>query len=222
VVETQMPIDQALDQLAALPEEDLNAPLGDEWLSGIANAVHMAGTLGGDGDSSIYWPWSPSRPLVTPADVSRVFAENPGLSRPTVRDLTEAIAPEGAANVPIPIPNQYLPVEDGGSGVPPVIPGNPDGIKVDWGSDPNVSAPTLEDIPTAQMIVQPFLDLWPELRNADFSLGTGECPAVTLAVFGAEQTMDSHCVLLEANRASIGLAMLLAWSILSLVIVLRA
>ncbi len=216
----EKPIDDAIEQLMRLPDEKLDQPLSDVWLAGLANSAHKAATDELKGEPG-YWPWAPSQPLVRPSDVSKVFAENPGLSRPTIRDLTEAIAPPAATVVPLPMPEQYLPT-DGTTTPPVVIPGNPDGAQVDWGPDPNVGAPPLEKIPTAQMILEPILNIYPELKNASFSGSVGVCPIGEISLFDTAYVMDHHCVLMEENRALIQLAMILSWSITALFIVLRA
>lgn len=217
-----LPLDEALDELLALPPEKLDEPLNDAMLAGLANSIHAAATAELPHDEETYYPWAPSQPLVRPADVERIFAENPTLVRPAVRDLAEAIAPPSATDVPLPVPEQYQPInttptpED-----PPVTP--PSGnVIVDLGPDPGVGAPGLESIPTAQMIIEPLLSLFPELRGADFGVAAGECPKMSFELFGREHVMDSHCGLLEQNRASIGLISTLMWSILGLAIVLRA
>ena len=217
----EKPIDVAMEQVASLPDEQLDQPLSDVWLAGLANSAHRSATLELDQQPG-YWPWAPSQPLVKPADVSKVFADNPALVRPTVRDLTEAIAPPAATTVPLPMPEKYLPATDGGVPPPPVLPGNADGTEINWGDDPNVGAPGLEAIPTAQQILEPLMSVYPELREATFGMSAGTCPVGEFNIFDSQYVMDQHCVLLEQNRAGIALSMALGWSILSLVIVLRA
>jgi hypothetical protein len=50
----------------------------------------------------------------------------------------------------------------------------------------------------------------------------GACPKPTLNLFGKTQTFESHCTLLEDNRAAIQSAMVLAFTLLALFIILSA
>ena len=221
-VQEVLPLNQALDELLALPDEKLSEPLSDAMLAGLANSVHAAATAELPHDEENFYPWAPSQPLVRPADVEKIFAENPTLARPVLRDLAEAIAPPSAIEVPLPVPEQYQPINTTPTPeVPPITPpgGN---VSVDFGPDPGVGAPDLESIPTAQMIIEPLMGLFPDLRGADFGMAAGECPKVNFELFGRDHVMESHCWLLENNRAAIGLVSTLMWSILGLAIVLRA
>ena len=90
------------------------------------------------------------------------------------------------------------------------------------GPDPGTPAPTLEKTPTAQEILQPLLNLFPDLKNYSPSMSVGSCPRPTLNLFGQTQTMEAHCTLLENHRGTIHAAMVLAFTLLALLIILSA
>lgn len=90
------------------------------------------------------------------------------------------------------------------------------------GPDPNIGAPTLEQTPTAQMILDPVLNLMPSLKNFSPSVSSGICPRPSFTIFAKAYVLESHCTLFEENRSVISAAMILAFSIMALFIVLSA
>ena len=90
------------------------------------------------------------------------------------------------------------------------------------GPDPAVGAPTLEATPTAQMILSPIMNLLPDLKNYTPAMSSGACPKPTLNLFGHVLTMDAHCTILDNNRTAINSAMVLAFTLLALLIILSA
>lgn len=72
--------------------------------------------------------------------------------------------------------------------------------------------------------VAPEIDWWPDLPTISLSFGNPECPTYDMSVpqFGWVATLDSHCPLIDANRAAIGVIMMLMFSVGSILIVLRA
>lgn len=79
--------------------------------------------------------------------------------------------------------------------------------------------PVAANDPTA-----PDIDWWPDLPSVSLSLGNPQCPTYDMSVpqFGWVATLDSHCPLIESNRALIGTIMILMFSVGSILIVLRA
>lgn len=213
-------IDEALEQLQALSEQTLARPLNDDLLAGLVNASHAAATGELQPNEEQYHPWSPTNPLIRPADVSKVFSDNPSLTRPTVADFVESIAPSTAQDVPLPVPEKYLLVDDGVTPVDPSIP--PPAGSVDLGHDPKIGPPELEQIPTGEMILAPLFDWYPGLEGAAFDFPVGECPTINFDVWGRQFVGDTHCVILENNRSTIALLMSIFWTMLGFFIVLRA
>lgn len=81
--------------------------------------------------------------------------------------------------------------------------------------DPTVSVPD----PVAADI-----DWWPDLPTIELDFGSPACPTYPLVIsdWGWDLVVDSHCQLIEDNRAMIGSIMMLLFSVGGVLIVLRA
>jgi hypothetical protein len=90
------------------------------------------------------------------------------------------------------------------------------------GPDPNITAPSIQDPPTAQVIFKPFLDLISPILHFNFNAPSGECPRPDFDVFGKQVTMKSHCDIAENNRASLSLIMNAVFMISALFIIFKA
>lgn len=205
------------EAIEALPEEVLAQPLNPALLAGLANRAwqQAASEPGYDG-----LPYPQSNPL-TAEDAAPWLQANPELA-PTVRDF---VSPNPVTNDR---PNPWaLPSNPTASRPTPAIPNsntsNPgaENPVTNLGPDPGIGAPTLETIPTAQQIAQPILDMLPDLRGYSPSSHTGECPRPTIELYGTH-VLDAHCTLIDDNKAIIQAAMLLAWALIALFIVLSA
>lgn len=203
--------------IEVIPEEDLDKPLNPAVLAALANRAwqHAASQPGYDG-----LPYPQADPI-TQAEVSTWTQANPEFA-PTVRDF---VAPNPATN---PASNPWaLPSNPTAPNPSPAAPNtgttNPatDQPLQNLGPDPGIGAPTLEAIPTAQQIAQPILDMMPDLRGYTPSSHTGECPRPTIELYGTH-VLDAHCTLIDDNKAIIQAAMLLAWALIALFIVLSA
>lgn len=133
---------------------------------------------------------------VTPDDVQT------GGAPPLVEDLDDTDTPEdtGTSTPPPPDPTP-TPTPTPSSG--------PD-------YDPTVS---LGD-PAA-----PEIDWWPDLPTISVDLGSPACPTYSLTLLGwwdQPFVIDSHCPLIEQNRAAIGLIMTAMFAMMAFFIVLRA
>lgn len=96
------------------------------------------------------------------------------------------------------------------------------------GGSPTPTA-TTEAAPPPQSslpdLVAPEIDWWPELPSIELSLGSPACPTYPIDVpppFDWHVVLDSHCGLIEQNRALIAAIMLLVWTASAAVIVLRS
>lgn len=192
--------------VAALPDAQTATPLSDEMLAAAANTAWK--TMADQGGV----PWSASDPI-TPADVAAWRAENAS-SVPTIGDMIAPVTTSTGSTVPIAPPGVQS------STGPAVTPG--EGEQVDLGPDPNTGAPTLETTPTALQILQPILDLMPDLKNYQVAAQAGTCPTGSFSFFSRTFVFDGHCDMLETNRAIIEAAMLLVFTVLSVFLVLRA
>ena len=72
------------------------------------------------------------------------------------------------------------------------------------------------------MILSPIMNLLPDLKNYTPAMSSGACPKPTLNLFGHVLTMDAHCTILDNNRTAINSAMVLAFTLLALLIILSA
>lgn len=227
---------QALDPFAAVstvPETVKAQPLDPALLATMANKLwQQAAAI--PGYSGL--PYSMSNPI-TAADVQAWQSANP-TAYPTVGDALAPIAPGATAgtNIPVvPMPNTTVtpttptnpstnPGTNPGTTVT-VQPGTSGAVNIDvqlnLGPDPGVSAPALEQTPTAQSILSPITSLLPGLKSLQVS-GVGACPTPTFTIFNRSYTMDAQCILLEQNRAKIQAVMLAFWAITALFVVLRA
>jgi hypothetical protein len=98
----------------------------------------------------------------------------------------------------------------------PVDPNNP--------TDPG-EAPPYDPTVTNPELVAPEIDWWPDLPTVSLNVGTATCPIYNIDVpapFSWALVLDSHCPLIEDNRALISTIMLLMFSLGGILIVLRA
>lgn len=172
-------------------------------------------------------PYDVSNP-VTSTEVQAYATANP-TTYPTVGGLGAPIGSPGSAAVTTGLapsvptaPNQP---------VVPAVPANPPGTTViappapttDLGVDPNIRfVPPVA--PTAQSILDPILNMLPGWRTATFT-ANGDCPKpnINFAPFmNLTVTMESHCNLIEQNRALISSLMSGVWLLIAALIVLAA
>ena len=165
-------------------------------------------------------PYPQSDPL-TSADATPWIQANPELA-PTVRDFVSPNPSPSSSGNP-----WSLPANPTAPNTNPAAPNqnttNPgaENPVANLGPDPGIGAPTLEAIPTAQQIVQPILDIGADLRGYRPPSHAGECPRPTIELYGTH-VLDAHCALIDDNKAIIQAAMMLAWALMALFIVLAA
>ncbi|RXJ09138.1 hypothetical protein [Lelliottia nimipressuralis] len=90
---------------------------------------------------------------------------------------------------------------------------------------PDVDTPELEDAPTANEILRPIKELFPEYRDMNISgksKASYTCPIAEFNVFDTDYALDQHCVFLEQYRPWIQLISTLMWSLFALRILLSA
>lgn len=139
----------------------------------------------------------------------------------TAADFTAAAQPGEV----VPLSSLTTPVSAAGT-TPGTGTGNPTApggtATVDLGPNPGIAQPALEGIPTAAQIMAPIFDLFPSLRNFQVPGHTSQCPPFVVPFFGQDYGTTKHCELLESQRAPLGAAALVGWSIAALIIVLGA
>lgn len=172
-------------------------------------------------------PYSATNPL-TAQDVASWQAAHPG-QMPTLGDLLAPATNPSFPGVPISPVVYPGPVPDPGPGPgPQPIPGQSQNVnvmnspRIDMGPDPNTPAPTLEDTPTADIILKPLTSLFPELRGFQTPGHASQCPKPVFDVFGKSIVMDQHCTLMEQHRQALAAAMLVVWLLVGLFILLSA
>lgn len=172
-------------------------------------------------------PYDATNP-VTSTEVQTFAQANPA-SYPTVAALTAPIGGAGSAAVTSGLaPSTTISPT---TPVTPAVPVNPPTTTViappapttDLGVDPNIRfVPPVA--PTAQSILDPILNMLPGWRTATFTQdGTCPKPTFNFAPFmNLTVTMESHCNLLEQNRALISSIMAGVWLLIAALIVLSA
>lgn len=103
---------------------------------------------------------------------------------------------------------------------PTVDIGNP--VKVDLGTAPLVATPTLDEPPTAAMILDPILKMLPGFSDWKTPKYSAECPRPTFELFSKRIRMDAMCDLAEKYRPMITSIMLAVFVLIAATIVLAA
>lgn len=202
--------------MADIPTAVGTKPLSDAEIAAIVNSAWVkAGAIDDSGGLS-YGTYGP----VTQTDVAQWRVANQQLV-PTVADLNTPVAGPGGTTVPVTVPSQ-----SSGSGTGTGAGTTPGTTEIDWGSYPSVEAPSLEDTPTAQMITDPIFGLMPTLSNFSMPEHTSTCPTVAWDLSGFHSgwswTVSGHCTLADDHRSEISVAMVLAWTLVAVFIVLGA
>ncbi len=193
--------------LQSLSDAEKAEPLPNKVIADIADAAFRK-AASDPGYSGV--PYSMSDPI-TEADVAAFVQANPSFAVATVGDLAQTVS----ASDPI-----------GASGAAPVsgMPTNPAASAplVNLGSDPGIGSPSLEATPTGAQILQPLTQLMPDLKNFQVPAHQAVCPKPSFDLFGKTVVMDGQCTLFEGIRGDLYNAMVLAFLLVALFIVLSA
>lgn len=206
------------EAIKGLPESDLNKQLNPTLLAALANRAwqQAAQQPGYDG-----LPYPQSNPI-TSTEAARWAQAHPEYW-PTVRDFVRPNPVTTGNPNPWALPSNPTAPELTPSPQPNEGTTNPakDQPQVNLGPDPAIGAPTLEQVPTAQQIAEPILQLLPELRHFEVQGVTGACPRPTIDLYGPI-VIEAHCKLIEDNKHILQAAMAFAWAAMALFIVLSA
>lgn len=194
------------DAVSKLQPSDLSQRADPELLAAIANkiwqqAAQQPGYVGA--------PYDAANP-VTAADVLADIAA--GLyPHPTVADLLTLVSP-----------NAQTPprLDPGATPVDATDPANT--VTVDFGPNPGIQQPTLDEPPTGSTIVAQVMGLLPSLSGFQMPAHTSTCSAPTFTFFNSTQTMQPMCDLLEQQRVLLSTIFSAMWGIASLAMVLKA
>jgi hypothetical protein len=193
--------------LQALSDAEKAVPLPNKVIADIADAAFRK-AASDPGYNGV--PYSMSDPI-TEADVAAFVQANPSFAVATVGDLAQSVS----ASDPI-----------GASGTAPVTgtPTNPAASAplVNLGSDPGIGSPSLEATPTGAQILQPLTQLMPDLKNFQVPAHQAVCPKPSFDLLGKTVVMDGQCTLFEGIRGELYNAMVLAFLLVALFIVLSA
>ncbi|WP_150790754.1 hypothetical protein [Pandoraea iniqua] len=105
---------------------------------------------------------------------------------------------------------------------PTVDIGNRVKVDIDVGDTPKVGEPKLEKTPTAKMIVEPILGLTSDFKSWSMPSHGASCPRTSLHVFDHTIAIDAHCDIAERVAPQLRQAMLAAFAVMALLIVLSA
>ncbi|TAK93484.1 MAG: hypothetical protein EPO09_12475, partial [Aquabacterium sp.] len=134
-------------------------------------------------------PYVASDPI-TAAEVDAWRLANPNLW-PTVQDF---VNPQPSTNSPWKLPgNATVTQQDPTQQTVPSVNPSASSAQVNLGADPGIGSPSLETTPTAQQILEPLLDLFPDFRSFVVPSHQATCPKPTFTVFGKQIVMDAHC-----------------------------
>jgi hypothetical protein len=203
-----------------IPATDMARPLNPAIVAATANRLwqQAAAQPGYEGA-----PYPVSNPITT-AEAAAYQQANPQ-TWPTVANFVEPRPATVANNVALPyststttpVPTTFTTAPNPATTQPSTV-----ADQVNLGRDPNTAAPTLENTPTAQQILNPILNLVPSLKSFSASTPTGVCPQPSLHLFGQTQTFTAHCTIFENNKATMQAAMTFAWALIAVLIILSA
>ncbi len=168
-------------------------------------------------------PYDATQPI-TAADAAAWQASNPSYW-PSVGDFVapQAAPSGGTASSPFTLPTSATPVSSADPSTQPSTGTNPSTQPLEnLGPDPGIGSPALEQIPTAQQILSPLMNLFPSLKSFVVPSIDAACPHWSFSVFSRQYTIADHCTLLENIRPSLYAAMAVAYALMALLIVLAA
>jgi hypothetical protein len=209
---------QTLTQaIAALTDAEKATQLNDQTLALMMNYLwqQAASQPGYDG-----LPYAP----VTQADVDTFLATNPA-SYPTVGSLVTPVSPGCGGFYPAASPTG--PVSPDCSPIPPgtINPASSVTPVVNLGPDPVIGSPSLETPPDGPAIMAPILTGLAPYLSFSVLMPAGVCPAPTFdfrPVWNLMVPSTVICTLYDSISQKIFNVMTLAWTVLFLIIVLKA
>ncbi|WP_454874784.1 hypothetical protein [Paraburkholderia xenovorans] len=213
---TQASLDQPLDAntLALLTNQTWQQAAQQPWYQGLPYSASQP-----IGYEDVQ-PWVQANPTVVP-NVGDLFrpASDPGTS---IVNISPTVQP---GSNPLPPISSSSPVATPGNDVNVVNTPNVNVINkvsVDLGTDPSVQSPSLEQTPTISMILEPVLNLLPDLKVWVVPAHSSACPQPSFTLLGRSYTMSAQCDLAEANRTTIYTAFAAMFTLAALLVVLRA
>lgn len=136
---------------------------------------------------------------------------------PTVADAASSVGTYEGADAPLANAVDF-PSSDssaGGSNSRSDVPSN-------FYDSPDVSQPSDPVPPLISQILDPIFSLFPGLSRFTVHSQAASCPKLEVHLFDKDISADTHCQLIEANRATIAAIALVVYAAVSLLIVLSA
>lgn len=159
------------------------------------------------GYAGIDWP---GVSVVTPAMIQEIIDAR-GLS-PSKADLLSPVSDSGRWDIPIYniTLNQYVSIT--------YVEAVPD---IDFGEFPDNPLPELPLVLPIDRILFPITDNLNFMKDFKLRARSATCPIFSFNVFNHDYTFREHCTLLNQSQSIISLFSIIAWTILSLFIVIR-
>lgn len=180
-----------------LSQEILMKPLSAEMLAAAANTIWFAAK---PNSYNQIIPWNPSD-AITAEDAKRWLMANPN-NAPLLSDfiapatLSASAAQSNPSDSPKITPQPKSAIEPETNRQNERKP-TPDLV---FSPAPDIDAPDLEAIPTANMILAPLLNLMSDLKNFSVPSHPSVCPTASFSVLGREYHWNTHCGLIEQHR----------------------
>jgi hypothetical protein len=217
-VPSAQPADVALSAQAAinnLSAQELAKPLNPELVAVLADKT-WRDAAAQPGYSGL--PYLATDPISS-TEVDAWRQANPS-SWPTVQDY---VSPQPSANSPWSMPvNPTATSQNPTSGTSTSTNPAAQSPLVNLGPDPGIGSPALESTPTAQQILQPLLNLFPDFKSLVIPSHQATCPKPSISAFGKTFVLESHCNLAEQVRTPLFSIMAAVWAMTAAFIVLRA
>lgn len=194
------------DVVKDIPQSAVDSELTGKQIAAAANALWRSAALQGDYAGL---PWAANDPI-TEADVSGWKLANPSAA-PRLRDYIAPAIDSATGKTSI-------------SGQVSDTTSNPGagGVKVDFGSDPGIPAPSLESSPTGIEIFNPVRQAVSPWANFNLGNHAAQCPTASFTVLGRAYVIDAHCEIYAGASGLIAGAMIAFWTVVAMLIILSA
>lgn len=200
-----------------LSEAQKAQQMSPEAIANIANAIWIQNSAQPGYQGA---PFNQAQP-VTAEQVKSVLAINPTIA-PKLGDFIQTTSnvqnfagdPTTTVNAPITNDNSNITYNTTNT--------TKNEQKIDFGNDPGIGTPGLEDTPTGSMITDPILNMLPTFKNWSMPAHNGECPVASFNLLGHFFNIDYHCTLFNQVGSIFQGVSTAMWAFLAITIVLGA
>ena len=205
-----------------LPPDAMTAPVSPQLIAALANHAWQQAAAQ-PGTQTV--PFSPSTPATqTDAQTAIQHETSPvtpaDLLVPPQTQTSTATTPTTGASTPVstapatPTTGASTPVSTSPTSPAPAA-------SLALGTDPGITAPGLSP-PTGPSILAPITSLLPDFFGYSLNIPAGTCPAPTLDLFGNQYVFDAQCVLFAKYGPLLTTALVAAYTLAALFLVLSA